>query len=174
MMRLDGYIDYNQDRDSGFESGLRCLPVDGIFPDNSEIDEDPGTQPLVDYASDSADDGYDGLESLQHLITYWKPEDGDISILPRMYANEISKLTGTDLFARPAEKRYRLINGDFHRALQKVSNLEPLLVSQTQTILLSIKKLMRVGINQAMHDHRIYHGKRKCVDLAHGRRQMCD
>ncbi|KEF59492.1 uncharacterized protein A1O9_04336, partial [Exophiala aquamarina CBS 119918] len=129
MMRLDGYIEYSQDRVSGFEIGLRCLPVEGIFPDDYDVDEDPGTQQLLEYDSDGAADDRDALESLQHLSTHWKPEDGDITILPRMYANEISKLTGTDLFARLAEKRYLLLNGDFKRALQKLSNLEPLLGS---------------------------------------------
>lgn len=133
-MRLDGYIEDIQDRVSGFENGLRCLPVDGIFPYNYDVDEEPGTQPLLEYDSDGAADDQDALGSLQHLTTYWKPEDGDIAILPRMYANEISKLTGTNIFARPVEKRYRLLNGDFHRALQKLSNLEPLLVSQTRNV----------------------------------------
>jgi hypothetical protein len=76
---------------------------------------------------------------LQHLTTHWKPQDGDIEILPRMYANEISKLTGTELFAKPAEKRYRLLNGDFHSALRKLSNVEPLLVSQTRSIQLDTR-----------------------------------
>lgn len=133
--RLDGYIEFNHNRVSGFETGLRCRPVPGVFPDNDDFtDEDFGVQKLLEYDSGGDADDEDVLEGLQPMIVDWKPSSGDINIVPRMYANEISKLTGTDLFAKPTEKKYSLLNGDVQLALQKLSNMEPLLVRHTQPI----------------------------------------
>ena len=65
---------------------------------------------------------------MQHLTAYWKPKSGNIGILPPMYAKEITRITGSSLFAEVAEKRYRVVHGNFQLALDKLLRLEPLLV----------------------------------------------
>ncbi|KAK5056123.1 hypothetical protein LTR84_012676 [Exophiala bonariae] len=133
LYRLDGYIEYNHNRVTGFDEGVPCLPVPGIFLDDDEfMDEEVQTRDLIEYDS-GGEAGEAGEEEVVEaaglFIVDWKPQHGDINILPRMYANEISRLTGTDLFVKLAEKRYGLMNGDVQLALQKLSNVEPLLES---------------------------------------------
>ncbi|KIX01571.1 uncharacterized protein Z518_09297 [Rhinocladiella mackenziei CBS 650.93] len=127
LARLSGYIEYNQTNQPGFDDEPRIRPMDGIVMEDVIRDDRSEDNGLLEYWSDDESDGQDALESLQHLIAYWKPRNGDISILPSMYAQEINRLTGTSLFAEEAEKRYRLFQGDFRLALEKLSRLEPLL-----------------------------------------------
>jgi len=126
---MSGYIDYNVHRELAFDDEPRIRPMEGTVMDDFIRDDRSYGNGLLDYASEEESDGQDALESLQHLITYWKPQSGDITILPETYSREISRLTGTTLFAEEAEKRYRLFQGDFHLALAKLERLEPLLVS---------------------------------------------
>lgn len=126
---MSGYIDYNVARELAFDDEPRIRPMEGTIMEDFLRDDRSFGDGLLDYESDDESDGQDALESLQHLITYWKPLSGDISILPEPYAREIARLTGTSLFAEEAEKRYRLFQGNFRLALEKLERLEPLLVS---------------------------------------------
>jgi hypothetical protein len=128
LTRVSGYIKYYQTHQPGFDDEPRIYPIEGtvikdIIPDDGSDDNG-----LLEYRSDDESDNEDPLKSLQHLTAYWRPRNGDLSILLPMYAQEISRLTGTAIFAEEAEKRYRLYQGDFNLAREKLLRLEPLLV----------------------------------------------
>ncbi|KAK4934533.1 hypothetical protein LTR10_024233 [Elasticomyces elasticus] len=127
LSQMSGYIDYNVGRKLAFDDETCIVPMEGTLLEDFIRDDRPYENGLLDYASEDESDGQDALESLHHLITYWKPRCGDIGILPETYSREISRLTGTSLFAEEAEKRYRLFQGNFHLALEKLERLEPLL-----------------------------------------------
>lgn len=121
------------------------------------MDDEVRTRELLEYDSGGDADEDDVVEGIGPFIFDWKPQCGDINILPRMYANEISKITGTDLFVKVAEKRYGLINGDVQLARQKLSNIEPLLV-QSNHISHPYLQLTQLGIDQKKHGVRINYG----------------
>ncbi len=126
---MGNYVDYNEAHPPGFEDEPSIRRMEGTFVEDFTGDDKSYDNGLLEYdQSDEESDGQDALENLQHLITYWKPRGGDISILPHMYAQQITRLTGTYLFAEEAEKRYRLYHGNFELALAKLVKLEPLLV----------------------------------------------
>lgn len=128
---LSGYIEYHLSHQIGFDDEPRIRPMEGTVLEDFIRDDKSCDNGLLEYQSDDDSDGQDALEGLQHLITYWKPRCGDISILPPVYVEEIKRLTGAELFAEVAEKRYRVIQGDFRSALAKLVRLEPLLVNAT-------------------------------------------
>jgi hypothetical protein len=123
------YIDYQSNARLVLEDEPRIRPMTGTYLEDFLQEESTKDQALLQYGSDneSNDDG-DVLQTMEHLTAYWKPKCGDINILPPMYAKEITQLTGSSLFAEVAEKRYRIIQGDFRRALTKLQRLETLLV----------------------------------------------
>ena len=99
--------------------------IDDLIPE--DIINDP---PLLRYDSDTDSADGDALEPMQHLTAYWRPKNGRISMLPAMYAKEVTQLTGSSLFAEEAEKRYRIFQGNFQLARDKLVRLEPLLVRE--------------------------------------------
>jgi hypothetical protein len=128
LARMAGYIEFQHSAPPTLDDEPRIRPMQGTLIDDlipEDIIEDP---PLLKYDSDSELSDGDALEPMQHLTTYWKPRNGRISILPPMYAKEITQLTGSSLFAEEAEKRYRIFQGNFKLALEKLLRLEPLLV----------------------------------------------
>ncbi|EXJ78294.1 hypothetical protein A1O3_09455 [Capronia epimyces CBS 606.96] len=127
LARVAGYIEYHQTHQAGFDDEPRIYPIEGTVMDDPMRDDRSEDNELVEYQSDDESDNEDPLKSLQHLTAYWKPRNGDLSILLPMYAQEITRLTGTDIFADEAEKRYRLFQGDFNLAREKLLRLEPLL-----------------------------------------------
>lgn len=83
----------------------------------------------IEIADSSSEDENDPLQGIEHLTRYWKPRNGDIGILSTTTALTIASLTGCSLYPETHEKRVRLVNGDFEAALNKLRNLEPLMVS---------------------------------------------
>jgi hypothetical protein len=129
LARMSNYINFNLSHQPGFEDEPRIRAMEGTFIQDFIGDDKSYDNGLLEYhQSDEESEGQDALENLQHLIAYWKPRGGDIRILPHIYAQEITRLTGSSLFAEEAEKRYRLFHGDFHLAREKLLKLEPLLV----------------------------------------------
>ncbi|EXJ88378.1 hypothetical protein A1O1_05308 [Capronia coronata CBS 617.96] len=127
LARVAGYIDYYQTNQPGFDDEPRIHPIEGTVMDDPMRDDNSDDNGLLEYQSDDESDNEDPLKSLQHLTAYWKPRCGDITVLLPMYAQEITRLTGTDIFAEEAEKRCRLYQGDFNLAGEKLLRLEPLL-----------------------------------------------
>jgi hypothetical protein len=146
--RLATFIDYHQSREAGFDEESRIRPIEGTFIEDFIRDVMSEDNALLEYQSDDESDDQDALESLKHLTAYWKPRGGDISILPAMYAREISRLTGASLYAEEAEKRYRIYQGNFTLAQQKLVRLEPLLVrSSPASLILSMLTIVLCTAN---------------------------
>ena len=109
-------------------------PLDGSIPripvdQHNAIYEPAG---LLDFnAVDEESDDDDALWAMQHVTTYWRPHNGDIKILSTTTAENVASLTGCSIYPEPVENRVRLVGGDFHKALDKLQNLEPLLVGRT-------------------------------------------
>jgi hypothetical protein len=113
----------------------RLYLTGGIVEDAVVVREERSdTDHLIKYESD---DEYQGYETLQPDIAYWTPKGGDIRILDDMVKLGIEETTGTSLFAEPAEARYRLNGGEYRTALQKLLNLEPLLVNTPTAVSLN-------------------------------------
>ncbi|EXJ74158.1 uncharacterized protein A1O5_02452 [Cladophialophora psammophila CBS 110553] len=127
LTRMAGYIEYHQSNQLGFDDEPRIRPMEGTVVEDIIPDDSADGSVLLQYQSDAESDDQDALDGLLHVTTYWQPANGNIGILPPMYANDISRLTGSSLFAEEAEKRYRIIQGDFNRAHEKLLRLEPLL-----------------------------------------------
>ncbi|KAK5231122.1 hypothetical protein LTR72_000302 [Exophiala xenobiotica] len=128
MLRgLSAYVDYNASRPPAFDDEPRMRPMQGTHMDDFIQDNKSSAADPLNFWSDDESDGQDALESLQHLTAFWAPRDGDIKILPPLYAQQITLLTGTSIFFEEAEKRCRLFQGDFRLALDKLLRLEPLL-----------------------------------------------
>ncbi|OAG39401.1 hypothetical protein AYO21_06417 [Fonsecaea monophora] len=131
LSRMAGYIEYHQSFQPGFDDEPRIRPVEGtvmtdIIPE--AYDEEAAEKNiLLQYQSDEESNDQDALDGLVHLTTYWQPAKGNIGILPPMYAKDITRVTGSSLFAEEAEKRYRIFQGDFNLAREKLLRLEPLL-----------------------------------------------
>ncbi|KIX98766.1 uncharacterized protein Z520_05227 [Fonsecaea multimorphosa CBS 102226] len=131
LTRMGGYIEYHELNPPGFDDEPRIRPVEGtvmadIIPE--EYDEESAEKNvLLQYQSDEDSDDQDAPDGLLHLTTYWQPANGNIGILPPMYAKDITRLTGSSLFAEEAEKRYRIFQGNFNLAREKLLKLEPLL-----------------------------------------------
>ena len=128
LARMDGYIEYHQSAQIALDDEPRLRPVPGTVIESLIPEDLTNEQALLKYESDAESISGDALEPMQHLTTYWKPKCGKISILPPMYAKEITKLTGSSLYAEEAEKRYRIFQGNFQLAHEKLLRLEPLLV----------------------------------------------
>ncbi|KAJ9615735.1 hypothetical protein H2200_001812 [Cladophialophora chaetospira] len=126
LARMAGYIDCQQSTQFALDDELRLRPKAGTTMEDLIPEDVVDDQALLKYSSDSDSDG-DALETMQHLTAYWKPKCGNINILTPMYAKEITRLTGSSLFAEEAEKRYRIFQGNFQLALEKLLRVEPLL-----------------------------------------------
>ncbi|KIW23194.1 uncharacterized protein PV07_11414 [Cladophialophora immunda] len=131
LTRMAEYIEHHESNQLGFEDEPRIRPVEGtvmadIIPEESH-EESAEQNVLLQYQSDEESDDQDALDGLLHLTTYWQPAKGNIGILPAMYAKDITRLTGSSLFAEEAEKRYRIFQGNFNLAHEKLLRLEPLL-----------------------------------------------
>ena len=135
MLRgLSAYVDYNASRPPAFDDEPRMRPMQGTHMDDFVQDNKSSAADPLNFWSDDESDGQDALESLQHLTAFWTPRNGDIRILPPLYAEQITLLTGTSIFFEEAEKRCRLFQGDFSLALDKLLRLEPLLVYDFSSI----------------------------------------
>ena len=135
MLRgLSAYVDYNASRPPAFDDEPRMRPMQGTHMDDFVQDNKSSAADPLNFWSDDESDGQDALESLQHLTAFWTPRNGDIRILPPLYAEQITLLTGTTIFFEEAEKRCRLFQGDFSLALDKLLRLEPLLVYDFSSI----------------------------------------
>lgn len=128
LTRMEGYIECQQSAQFALDDEPRLRPVPGTVMENLIPEDLIDDQALLKYNFDEEPLDGDSLEPMQHLTAYWKPKCGKISILPPMYAKEITKLTGSSLYADEAEKRYRIFQGNFQLALEKLLRLEPLLV----------------------------------------------
>jgi hypothetical protein len=126
---MSGYIDCHLNAEFILEDEPRVRPIEGTYWADFFQEEGTKDQALLQYGSDNESDVGDALQPMEHLTAYWKPRCGNINILPPMYAKEITQSTGSSLFAEVAEKRYRIFQGDFRRALTKLQRLETLLVS---------------------------------------------
>ncbi|OAP63559.1 hypothetical protein AYL99_02786 [Fonsecaea erecta] len=132
LARMAGYIEHHESNQPGFDDEPRIRPVEGtvmpdIIPEEYDV-ESAEKNVLLQYQSDEEADDHYVLDGLVHLTTYWQPANGNIGILPPMYAKDITQSTGSSLFAEEAEKRYRIFQGDFKLAREKLLRLEPLLV----------------------------------------------
>ncbi len=135
MLRgLSAYVDYNASRPPAFDDEPRMRPMQGTHMDDFVQDNKSSAADPLNFWADDESDGQDALESLQHLTAFWTPRNGDIKILPPLYAEQITLLTGTTIFFEEAEKRCRLFQGDFRLALDKLLRLEPLLVCDFSSI----------------------------------------
>lgn len=117
-----------ESRGLAFDEEERVKPLEGTVTDDYIRDTRSQDGPLGDWLPDVDSDGQDALESLQHLTAFWTPRNGDIKILPHLYAQQITNLTGTSIYFEEAEQRCRLFHGQFSIALEKLQRLEPLLV----------------------------------------------
>ncbi|KAL2444701.1 hypothetical protein ABEF95_017160 [Exophiala dermatitidis] len=130
LTTVSGYIENQENTQLGIDDEPRLRPMQGCVLSDPMADDSSDDNGLLDYHSDEeSDDNEDPLQSLQHLTAYWKPRSGDLSILLPAYAQEIRRLTGTEIFVEVAEKRYRLFQGNFKLAREKLLRLEPLLES---------------------------------------------
>ncbi|KAL2399709.1 hypothetical protein ABEF94_000492 [Exophiala dermatitidis] len=130
LTTVSGYIENQENIQLGIDDEPRLRPMPGCVLSDPMADNSSDDNELLDYHSDEeSDDNEDPLQSLQHLTAYWKPRSGDLSILLPAYAQEIRRLTGTEIFVEVAEKRYRLFQGNFKLAREKLLRLEPLLES---------------------------------------------
>jgi len=130
IAKLKAYIDYQQHKEHDFDEEPRLQAFEGIKAQDAILeDEDDGETKLVDLDDDDELDDVDTMRSMQHVTDFWRPENGDLSILTTGIAAEIASLAQCGLAAEPAEKRVRVYNGDFQMAVRKLKNLEPLIVS---------------------------------------------
>jgi hypothetical protein len=167
MLRgLSAYVDYNASRPPAFDDEPRMRPMQGTHMDDFIQDNKSSAADPLNFWSDDESDGQDALESLQHLTAFWAPRNGDIKILPPLYAQQITLLTGTSIFFEEAEKRCRLFQGDFRLALDKLLRLEPLLVCDHSSIPPFIDELTASGNLQETTPRAVPHGQRKPARLA--------
>jgi hypothetical protein len=128
LTRMAGYIEYQLSAPPALDDEPRIWPLQGTVIEDLIPQDLTADRALLQYDSDTESSDGDALEPMQHMTAYWKPQSGDISILPPMYAKEIAQLTGSSLFAEEAEKRYRILQGNIQLAHEKLGRLEPLLV----------------------------------------------
>ena len=129
LTRMAGYVEYQGSAQPAFDDEPRIRPMEGTIIEDLIPEDITNDQALLPLEFDTESEDGNALEHMQHLTAYWKPKIGNIGILPPMYAKEITRMTGSSLFAEVAERRYRIFHGDFQLALQKLLRLEPLLVS---------------------------------------------
>ena len=141
LARMAGYVELQQSALPALDEEPRIRPMQGTVIDDVIPEDIIDDLPLLRYESDSESSDGDALEPMKHLTTYWKPRNGRISILPPMYARAITESTGSSLFAEEAEKRYRIFQGDFQLALEKLLRLEPLLVRSSVSFLGTVADL---------------------------------
>ncbi|OCT49278.1 hypothetical protein CLCR_11306 [Cladophialophora carrionii] len=127
LTRMAGYIEYQLSIPPALDDEPRIRPLQGTVIEDIIPEDLTEDQALLQYDSDNESSDGDAPQPMQHLTAHWKPRSGNISILPPMYAREIAQLTGSSLFAEEAEKRYRIYQGNFQLALEKLERLEPLL-----------------------------------------------
>lgn len=128
LTRMAGYIEYQTSIEPAFDDEPRVYAMQGTVMEDIMPEDINNDQALLRYDSDPESSDGDVLEPMQHLTAYWQPRNGNISILLPMYAKEITRQTGSSLFAEEAEKRYRIFQGNFQLARQKLLRLEPILV----------------------------------------------
>ncbi|KAJ9633294.1 uncharacterized protein PV06_00987 [Exophiala oligosperma] len=127
LHQVSNYVTAYESRGLAFDEEERVKPLEGTVTDDYIRDTRSQDGPLGDWLPDVDSDGQDALESLQHLTAFWTPRNGDIKILPHLYAQQITNLTGTSIYFEEAEQRCRLFHGQFSIALEKLQRLEPLL-----------------------------------------------
>lgn len=63
------------------------------------------------------------------VVAEWIPKNGKVDTLSADIANQISQLTGSNILIDASKNKAHLIGGNVNKALQKLQNMEPLLVS---------------------------------------------
>lgn len=139
VSNLKEYLDHQQTLEQRFEHDItdspKITPIDGTFlKEDTTLDSLQALSgELVNLDESSEDSEEDGSsirpDGMTSITTYWKPESGKIDILTTSIAQEIAQLTGASLDPDPARKRVKIYGGDFHAALEKLRNLEKLMVS---------------------------------------------
>jgi len=137
LSQLKSYLDFHESRQHELDDDILLRPMEGTVVRGSPRHQEMRTvrHDLVEYDDDDDSEDQDVWQSLQHITAYWKPANGDLNILTTGIAKEIAELTACGLHPEPAEKRMRLVGGDFNLALEKLQNLDPLLVCHSPLVL---------------------------------------
>lgn len=107
---------------------IRCRPIEGISIDDRLRPPTPEGGILIDHLDeDDVDTGHNLPDSLAHLTSYWKPQAGDITILPQIFASKLTEQTNCQLFTEPENKRCRILGPKHALAKEMLQNIEPLL-----------------------------------------------
>lgn len=83
---------------------------------------------LIVIEDDSDEESSSNTSSGGVPSVYWTPENGDISILPDSLAKDLATISECMLYKEADHGRVRLMNGNTVHALQKLKQLEYLMV----------------------------------------------
>ena len=131
---LKTYIDEQAESGPDPYQSPKIRPLDGTVLQNSLIDDaklDESNEGL--FAIGNGDDSSDGGEAHatpSHIHTYWKPQQGKISIVTTELATMLAQATGCSFFPDHGGNRVGISGANFNQALYKLQNLENLQVRQ--------------------------------------------
>jgi hypothetical protein len=147
---MDEYIQTQESTKLTVDDEIRIRSIAGTTLDALFHEEHTNDEVLFKVESDTETSDEEFDDPMAHLTAYWYPNCGKISILLPMFATQIAELTGSSLFAEEAEKRYRIFQGDFQLALEKIQRLEPLLVCASTLIFLLYDKLTLISFHRKL------------------------
>lgn len=125
------YVDTHEKKTQYLVHSPQLVPMKGTaivdaldLEDGNESGED-----LLGVEESSGSD-FDG-PAPTHDATYWSPVEGNSKMLTRDVARAITAATEADLYPEHDRNRVVIMGGETSNALQKLTNLEPLMVSCT-------------------------------------------
>jgi hypothetical protein len=112
----------------------KIRPFDGTVLQDPLLDEDQPehrNEGLLAVSNDnSSNDEAELYDKPNHISTYWKPEQGKISIVTTDLATSLAEATGCSFFPDHGANRVGISGANSDQALIKLKNLEGLQVGQ--------------------------------------------
>ena len=112
----------------------KIQPFDGTVLQDPLLDEDQlehRNEGLLTISNDnSSSDEAEVYDKPSHISTYWKPEQGKISIVTTDLATSLAEATGCSFFPDHGANRVGISGVNSNQALLKLKNLEGLQVGQ--------------------------------------------
>lgn len=131
---LKGQIDFNRHNDDHISEEL-LVPIE--YTTLPKDFDSPGAyndlhDTLIDIDDDS-DESTEDSSSGGGPCAYWTPRCGDVSVLPDDVATKIAEITECFLYKETENGRWRVMHGSIETSIEKLQNLESLLVGWSNT-----------------------------------------
>ena len=131
---LKAYVDEQAELGPDPYQSPKIRPFDGTVLQDPLLDDfklDASNEGLltIDNDDNSSSDEAEADEAPSHIQTYWKPEQGRISIVTTELATLLAQSTGCSFFPDHGANRVGISGVNFNQALFKLQNLEKLQVS---------------------------------------------